>query len=404
MRSARTDGPPCSPCRSADRKFIEAPEAELYDLAADPGETRNLAVAAAGEAAAWRGRLDGARKRFGAADASASAPMDEEQRERLASLGYVSGPAGAAGAGGDRPDPKRLVAQHNAVLEAQALISAGRLAEARARLEKVLAVDPRNPAAQSLLGTLLFAKGDRDGGLARLEEAARAAPGVYENQRNLANALHVAGRLDESARAWRAAIALRPGSGTDHYALGNVLFAKGDHAGAVVEYTEALRLGPPSAGLHAALGVALASTGKTGKAREELALAVREDPKLAGAWIALGQIDERSLAWDGARRSYARALEADPDSAEALFRHARACLELGRRQEAARSADRLFERHPGYPAAGWLRGRLLLADGDRPGAREALRLYLARPDADPGPLGRRSLPAPVAGIMSAPAR
>ena len=106
-------------------------------------------------------------------------------------------------------------------------------------------------------------------------------------------------------------------------------------------------------------------------------------PGAAGAWIALGQLDERSLAWDGARRGYMRALDADPDSAEALFRHARACLGLGRRQEAGRSTERLFERHQGSPAAGWLRGRLLLADGDRPGAREALRLLLARPDADP---------------------
>ena len=260
-------GPPVLPQKRRPEVHRGPGGEGCHDLAADPGETRNLAVAAAGETATWRGRLDGARKRFGAADASASAPMDRGtagaprkpglrvrtgrgggRRRRLArseaargaaqrrprGAGAHFGRASRRGPGPSREGPRRRPPQPGG------------------------AVTPGDPPVREG-GPRPWPGPPRGGGARR--------PGVYENQRNLANALHVAGRLDEAARAWRAAIVLRPGLGTDHYALGNVLFASGAHA-PVVEYTEALRLGPPSAGLHAALGVALASTGKTGKARE----------------------------------------------------------------------------------------------------------------------------------------
>jgi len=80
--------------RSAGFKLIEAPRPELYDLAADPGETRDRAARDAA-------RLDAMRSELQRAIAAVATPVaghavDAETRERLAALGYVGTAGGGA--------------------------------------------------------------------------------------------------------------------------------------------------------------------------------------------------------------------------------------------------------------------------------------------------------------------
>lgn len=396
--------------RLGDLKFIDAPESELYDLREDPGELRNLAARRPQDVDTFRTSLRTMRRRFGSPDAAANRPMDPEERERLASLGYVStspspddrgrgsaqgatGPSGseeeASGAKGSdshpktRRDPKALVALHEAIVEAKELVSAKRIAQARERLLPVLIEDPRNPAALSLAGTLDFTMGSREGGLERLRAAALAAPEVYENQRNLANALHVVGRLDEAERAYRAALSIRPEAAVDHYALGNVLFARKDALSAIREYQEAIRLGDGGAGVRAALGVALASTGQIKEATSALRKAVEIEDKLGGAWSALGEISEKEGRWDEACSCYGRATAAGSATVEARAHRAFSCRQAGNRAEFDRSAREFLARFPEHSAAPYLRAGLSLDAGDRKTGRRDLEAYLAQPGNDP---------------------
>jgi hypothetical protein len=106
-------------------KLIDLPLPELYDLAADPGESRNLYASQRDRARPLEALLDAA----GAKPAlpSATAPLDADAEARLRSLGYVVG-------GTSRPakrytaddDPKRLVHLHVALDRAVAEWSAGR--------------------------------------------------------------------------------------------------------------------------------------------------------------------------------------------------------------------------------------------------------------------------------------
>ncbi|MBZ5640068.1 MAG: sulfatase-like hydrolase/transferase, partial [Acidobacteriia bacterium] len=255
--------------REVSSKFIEAPEPEIYELAGDPGETRNLAGSRGADVESWRRRLASVQQGFGRADASARETMDSDARAKLLSLGYLSGGASKVERT-SRPDPKRLVAEHVRFLQAKSLVGAGRPKDALALVTQVLRADPENPAALALSGTLLFSGGRREPGLSQLEAAARSAPGVYENQWNLANALHLSGRLAEAARAYRAALALQPSAAEARYALGNALYGTGDAAGAVREYNEALRLGLASPAVHTALASALAASGDLGGAEAAL--------------------------------------------------------------------------------------------------------------------------------------
>lgn len=368
--------------RGRARKFIDAPEPEVYDLSADPGETRNLAPAGAREVEDWRRRLDTLVAGMGAADGSAGRTMSDEEREKLASLGYVSGIA-PAGARRMAADPKKLVARHNALQQATWLASRKRTPEARVALRRILESDPTDAAALAIDGGLAVASGDPAQGLARLEAAARAAPGAFEVQSALASALHGAGRLEEAGRSYRTALAILPSSGSCHHGLGNVLYATRDYRGAIAEYREAMRFGKDNALVRAALGLALAATGDTAGAEVSLLSAVELDPGLTGAWVTLGLLSEKARNAAQARERYERALAADPAQLDALFNHARVCLGLRDVGAAAKDLESLRWTAPDDPRTFLVEGMVRIASGDREGARRSLNACLSRPGADP---------------------
>ena len=107
-----------APLRSlrADRyKFIDAPRAELYDLASDPGEERNVLEEHPTVVDAMRRRL----RSFESAEkplAAANAQADKAVLERIASLGYVGTPVAPVPTGSDgQVDPKDRIVEFNRV-------------------------------------------------------------------------------------------------------------------------------------------------------------------------------------------------------------------------------------------------------------------------------------------------
>ena len=107
MYAERFGWSPLRTIRDGRFKFIDAPRPELYDLATDPFEQRNLAAQRAPVAAAMRAELENTAA--GHTRPSGLAPPDVLRE--LAALGYVApGPAGrAAAAGAARLDPKDYI-------------------------------------------------------------------------------------------------------------------------------------------------------------------------------------------------------------------------------------------------------------------------------------------------------
>jgi tetratricopeptide (TPR) repeat protein len=81
----------------------------------------------------------------------------------------------------------------------------GDMARAEAQAERALALQPGAPDALLTAGVARLRRGDVEGGLARLEAAARAAPDDATIRLNLGAALEVAGQGAAACRAYGAA-------------------------------------------------------------------------------------------------------------------------------------------------------------------------------------------------------
>jgi choline-sulfatase len=136
-------------------KYIDAPQAELYDLAQDPGERRNLIASQPAEARALKLLLAGVAAQSAAAQHSAVSPA---AREVLGSLGYTAGaaqpqPAHAA-------DPKDKLAEQESYEKGLTLLYTARYANAIATFTHILAQDPANLPARCALGDAYFRSGN----------------------------------------------------------------------------------------------------------------------------------------------------------------------------------------------------------------------------------------------------
>ena len=374
---------PLHALRDEHFKYVAAPQLELYDLAADPGETKNVAVDRLGDAGRFVQKLAALEASWPAERPPAALPLSAEAQRKLSALGYVGGTATRPTAPGELPNPRRLAPVHNLLLDAQTLVARGAGEAALVLVEKALAVDPQNPAALELGGMLQCSTGRAEAGLERLTFAAHLAPRSYQTQRNLGNALHLVGRYVDAAAAFRAAIALHPAAPEAHHALGRALYAAGDAPGAVASFEEALRLGLDTAQLEAALGVARAAKGDLEGARTALERAVALDATLGAAWNQLGIVAEKEGRLDDARASYLRALEQRPDDADARFNAAKVALRQGQVELADADLERLIKTSPGYPTAPYLEAQIRLAQGNKAAARRALERFIAQKGADP---------------------
>jgi choline-sulfatase len=275
---------PLAAVRHGGWKYVAAPKPELYDLAQDPGETRNLAAkmtARAAEMQALLGRFE--QVPAGAAERSG----DPQVLESLRALGYVGG----APAGGEPPaglkDPKDRVAERNALMDAEALLRRGAFDAAVRRFDEVLARDPKNRFATLRSGVALLKKGDARAAAERLREAVKLDPEQAETHYALADALTRAGDNAAAVPHWMEAARLQPRRTAAWSNLGTALGRAGRLEAAARAFGEALRLEPDNAVLRANLGAAryeLAlrelAAGNRESARKALAEAVAADPGL----------------------------------------------------------------------------------------------------------------------------
>jgi arylsulfatase A-like enzyme/cytochrome c-type biogenesis protein CcmH/NrfG len=322
-------------------KYVDLPIPELYDLAADPREERNLADAQPRRAADLFTLLTSLRTGDRGPQRGA---VSAETLERLRGLGYVSsaGDRSAARAT-EHDDPKRLIG-----LDTKLQDVAGR-----------------------------YQAGDLVGAIAVAREVVRARPGMAIGWLYLAHLERDAGDLAAGIDALGTALALMPGDVQAASLLGAYLTEAGRAADAVAVLEPFVRREPPDPQVLTTHALALARTQRFGDARAALERARRADPTNAALAVHEGTIELIAGDRDRARAAFTAAVAQNPGLARAHASLGMIAGEEGRTEAALghwKAAVAIDAREAGklLPLAG-----LLLQRGRPAEARAYLELFVS---------------------------
>jgi len=176
-------------------KAIFAGRTEIFDVVADPGETRSLGAGGTIPGAIRKALDDYPVPVPGASRAPEN--LSAEAQRNLASLGYVSATA-APVVRRDAPRPADMVALFDEIERASTLFVRGQYAQAIPVLQGILATDPHNLDAALRLATCYSSLGRHAQAVAAFRTASAIAPQSADVRLYLA--LHYA-RTEEWARA-----------------------------------------------------------------------------------------------------------------------------------------------------------------------------------------------------------
>jgi choline-sulfatase len=222
--------------RAGKYLYIKAPKPELYDLAADPGATHNLAQTSKATLETIAGQLDAFDRRFSdAGNTSRGSELTSSEMQKLASLGYVGLQRSTAPMSATGVDPKDEIATANKILSALARLNEGKPERAVAILQPVLTAGPRMYLAQFVMGAAL----------ARQQQYPQAIEYL------------------------RRAIELQPDSTWAHYEMGSSLRKIGDYKTAVTHLEIASSRLPDFAEAHSLLAEVYEHLGRAEDAKRE---------------------------------------------------------------------------------------------------------------------------------------
>jgi tetratricopeptide (TPR) repeat protein len=217
---------------------------------------------------------------------------------------------------------------------------AGRLAQAEALCEDMLARQPDHVDALHLRGVLCIQAGRHDTAIALLERVLARAPELALAHKNLGAAFHAAGRPAAAEASYRRALALAPELAEAHNLLGQLLNEAGRPADALTHLRAAVRLAPDDADAANNLGNALQSLGELPASIRCYHGALERRPDFAICYSNLGSALQRQGHAEAAIANYRAALSLAPDQAIA---HGNLAGLLGERGEIA-AATAHFER------------------------------------------------------------
>ena len=313
-----------------DWKLIAGAEPELYNLAADPGEQRNLAASDPDRVRRMTEDLQKGLQRLApGGDRAQPRAVTAEQEERLRSLGYTAG-SGGSGPLDDPslPDPRTHVELYDR-LQAAAAAQGPALPHAFEDVQQIARLDPGNPFAFGTLASMAYRYGSLSmaaGAFARALALDPDRPGVRQNYGKLLRELE---RYADSERELRLAVAQNEGDARTSVSLAETLVAER-------KYDEADRM---------------------------LAAVLAKNPSDFDALGARG----RQLAAQGRVTEalpYLEKAAASPDP-EPSIELARTYLAAGNAAKAAAAANDALRRSPGHPWAMAVLGSALIRDGRR---------------------------------------
>jgi len=229
--------------RTGKWKWIDVPEPELYDLAADPNESHNVVAQNTNVAADLRTRLHRRFEDAPAGDEAIASNVEPELRETLESLGYVSSRSRVRVVD-PTLDPKTTVPLLPIMQMARDALKNNDAKRAYELFDQIIKSCRTARIALMQRGRAAVMMADYIKAIDAFKDLIAAFPEEAVGYYNLGVALMVIERHADARAQFERAIELDPSAPDEHYALGVACVAVGDKVSARHHLEEFLKMMP----------------------------------------------------------------------------------------------------------------------------------------------------------------
>jgi arylsulfatase A-like enzyme/Tfp pilus assembly protein PilF len=331
--------------------YIDAPQAELYDEIADPGENNNLASQQPATVAVLKEKLRLRLKNNPfAREGKGDSGLDEDVLKKLRALGYfgyrsaVYRSGSASGLESGLPDPKERLWEFNATLDASEAFGEQDFQKGESLLNQVREKDPQQYIIPFMLGEAALRQRLWERAASDLQDCLRLNPNFDQAMTSLARALYQKGDVSgavgwvnnalklnpENYRAWyelalinskedkvaainafQKSISIQPNFAMSRRDFGMLLFHQENYSEAAVQLEQAIRLGMHAPTFYNFLGIAYSRTNRIQLAVASYQEALKLDPGLAEAHLNLAYAYQRLKKFTAAKSEYQTACHLD---------------------------------------------------------------------------------------------
>ena len=348
-------------------KYIRAPKSELYELDEDPAELRN-SVSRYGEIARkLKKGLEAMVLGGGTPHAVLPSAMSAEEKNRLASLGYISFLEKNGIPEGQLPDPKDKLDELQLIQNAQFAENGENFVEAEKLYERLLALRPNAPASYINLALVMARRNELPQAVRTLEQGINRIPDSESLLTRLGHTLMVTGDTARALSVMRRVLVVNDRSFDAHLVTALILSDQKDGPGADTHFRRALEIDPGNrfaGGKYASFLVSGGNLNQAASVYERLLAIYPDDPGInQNAGIVYGMLGnlERSIVC----LEYAARLRPTP---MALLNLAVAYRDKGNRNRAIACFKQYLENSSGESESNIQRVRqelAILENGDR---------------------------------------
>ena len=311
--------------RTRDWKYIKSTEPELYNISKDPGEMVNLIDKRKDIAQSMEKDLDEFFKKTSAPEKKENKiEVDEQTKQQLMSLGYVSGSAPTKE---KAPVPIKMIKIMQTMTAADQMVNKGLTNEAIEKYKEVIKEDPDNMEAYSHIALCYKSMQQYDVAIKYFKKAASFKSDVAEVHDGLGNIYKSMGKPALAFEEFQRALKLEPDDPGITNNIGWCYQQVMNFDKALEYYEKAIKLDPNLATTHANMAICYRVKGNLNKATEELDIALKQDPKLAFAYSELGAVLAIKGKLDEAIVNCRKAIEYGPDEPDG-YQNLGVCLEM----------------------------------------------------------------------------
>ncbi len=355
--------------RAGRYKYILAPDPELYDLADDPGETKNLVHELPEVARKMKGNLDAMMTRLGASAEERPEPGDVDPRsaEALRMLGYTGAQADtASSAGGGRlADPKEKVDLLWNLYAAQRMMSDGNSSGAVSLLEKIVEQEPGMIDAALTLGAAYMKTGNMEAALDVFRVATERAPDLFTAWANLGLAQRACGKMGAAKRSFERSLELDPSNMKTLEQMIDTCFRTASFRKCERFCRRFLDADPGAVRIRCTLAMVLINMRRAHEAADEARRVIELEPSAEKAHYILGKTFESERDYRGAEAEYRMELSRYRDNPDTFHSLAGVLDKLGRGKEAIEILEASVRQHPVDFLSSFLLAKAFLKAGIR---------------------------------------